>query len=37
VNFIAELANALADVIDLFPGGVGPHRNNHGCKSSRQK
>jgi hypothetical protein len=36
VDLIAELANAFADVVDFFPGGVWPHRNNHGS-SKKQK
>src|SRR5580704_15232783 len=32
VDFIAELADSLANVIDLRPGGMWTHRNNHGWR-----
>src|SRR5262249_57903093 len=37
VDLIAEFTNPLADVVNLFSGGMGAHRNNHGCKPPGKK
>ena len=38
VDLVAEIADPLADVVDLFFRRVQPHRNNHGwCSLPKQK
>jgi hypothetical protein len=29
MHLVAKLRNALANVVDFFSGGMGPHGNNH--------